>query len=55
MQTCGFLSTISDMNLRRLSLLSIMNLLNPHKEEGGKEEQDELAGSNNVLDSEDNY
>ena len=55
MQTCGFLSTISDMNLWRLSLLSIMNLLNTHKEEGGKEEQDELAGSNNVLDSEDNY
>ena len=55
MQTCGFLSIISGVNLRRLSLLSIMNLLNPQKEEGGKEEQDELAGSNNVLDSEDNY
>lgn len=55
MQTCGFLSTISGVNLRRLSHLSTMDLLNPHKEEGGKEEQDELAGSNNVLDSEDNY
>lgn len=55
MQTCGFLSTISGVNLWRLSLLRIMDLLNPHKEEGSKEEQDELAGSNNVLDGEDNY
>lgn len=41
--------------VEKLWLLGVIYLLKPHREKGGKEEQDELGLRNHVLDGEYNY